>query len=115
MNITISEKAAEHIQKMMAKKPGALGFRVSVKTTGCNGYMYVPAIIDQENPEDIKIVTGNINLYIDKNVASILEGTQIDYKTTGLGQAQLVFNNPNVESECGCGESFNLKKAKDNE
>ena len=110
MKITLTEKAAQHIQKMMAKKPAAIGFRVSVKTTGCNSYMYVPAIIDHVNPEDIKVVTENINLYIDKTAASILEGTQIDYKTMGLGQAQLVFNNPNVESECGCGESFSLKK-----
>lgn len=110
MKISITEKAAAHIKKMMEKKPGSLGFRVSVKTTGCNGYMYVPAIIDSENPEDFKVLSEGVNLYVDKNAVEILEGTQIDYKTVSLGQAQLVFNNPNVESECGCGESFALKK-----
>lgn len=110
MKISLTERAASHIKKMMFKKPGALGFRVTVKTTGCNGYMYLPSIIDLENPEDIKLLSEGVNLYIDKNAAAILEGTQIDYKTVGLGQAQLVFTNPNVESECGCGESFSLKK-----
>lgn len=110
MKITITEKAALHIKKMMAKKPNALGFRISIKTTGCNGYMYVPAIVDAENFEDLKMVSEGINLYIDKNAASILDGTQIDYKNISLGQSQLIFNNPNVESECGCGESFSLKR-----
>ena len=109
--ITITKAAAEHIKKIMADKDNALGFRVSIKTTGCSGYMYVPSIITEENPDDIKVETEfGVVVYIDSKYKDIFNGTEIDYKAKDLGQSMLVFNNPNVDSECGCGESFGLKK-----
>jgi len=38
-----------------------------------------------------------------------LDGSHIDFVTEGLTQ-RFKFDNPNVDSECGCGESFNVKK-----
>jgi iron-sulfur cluster assembly accessory protein len=38
-----------------------------------------------------------------------LDGSRIDFVTEGLKQ-MFKFDNPNVDSECGCGESFNVKK-----
>lgn len=109
--VTITEKAAEHLKKIIAKKPDAHGFRLSIKTTGCSGYMYVPSVVTEINPQDEKITTPfGVTIYIDANFVDIFRGTEIDYKTKGLGQSMLVFNNPNVDAECGCGESFSLKK-----
>lgn len=108
--ITITKAAANHIKKAIADKEGAIGFRVSIKKTGCSGYMYVPSILTMENPDDIKVTTEfGVTIYIDSKYESIFKGTEIDYKAKELGQSLLVFNNPNVDSECGCGESFGLK------
>ena len=41
----------------------------------------------------------------------MLDGSRIDFVKEGLKQ-MFKFDNPNVESECGCGESFNVKKPK---
>jgi iron-sulfur cluster assembly protein len=38
-----------------------------------------------------------------------LDGSRIDFVTEGLKQL-FKFDNPNVDNECGCGESFNVKK-----
>jgi iron-sulfur cluster assembly protein len=38
-----------------------------------------------------------------------LNGSNIDFVTEGLKQT-FKFDNPNVDSTCGCGESFNVKK-----
>jgi iron-sulfur cluster assembly protein len=38
-----------------------------------------------------------------------LDGSRIDFVTEGLKQ-MFKFDNPNVDNECGCGESFNVKK-----
>jgi len=38
-----------------------------------------------------------------------LDGSRIDFVTEGLKQ-MFKFDNPNVDSECDCGESFNVKK-----
>ncbi len=109
--ITLTPSAAAHIKKIMAKKEAVLGFRLSIKTTGCSGYMYVPSMVTQPDAEDIKVdAAQGVTIYIDHRYADIFKGTTIDYKQKGLGQAMLSFDNPNVDSECGCGESFSLKE-----
>ncbi len=109
--ITVTDSAFEHIKKTIAHRGSGKGFRLSVKQTGCSGYMYVPEIIDTPYPNDIKISSReDVAIYLDPACEAIVVGTQIDYVKKGLGIAQLEFNNPNVDSQCGCGESFNLKK-----
>lgn len=34
-------------------------------------------------------------------------GTEMDYIDNEI-KSEFVFNNPNVKSHCGCGESFNV-------
>jgi iron-sulfur cluster assembly protein len=48
---------------------------------------------------------------IDADSLAFLDGSRIDFVTEGLKQ-MFKFDNPNVDSECGCGESFNVKKLK---
>jgi len=111
--VTITKAAADHIKKVMTDKKDAIGFRVSVKKTGCSGYMYVPSIVTEESSNDIKVETEfGVTIYIDSQYEQIFKGTEIDYKGKDLGQSLLVFNNPNVDNECGCGESFGLKDKK---
>ncbi len=42
--------------------------------------------------------------------ASFLDGSRLDFVKNGLKQ-MFAFDNPNVDSTCGCGESFSLKEA----
>lgn len=108
--ITMSDAAVAHIKKIMERNEGAVGFRLSVKETGCSGLMYVPEVIKEAKPEDSLITISGLQIYISKDSIKALEGTKVDLLSKTLGQQQLVFNNPNAESQCGCGESFNLKK-----
>lgn len=111
--ITLTKKAADHIHAIIERRGKGIGFRISVKTTGCSGFQYVPEIIDTVNPEDTHVKTDyNLDVYIDKNAVDIIRGTELDYVKKDILQEQLMFNNPNVDSECGCGESFNLKEDK---
>jgi len=36
-----------------------------------------------------------------------LKGTELDYVQNGLN-SELIFNNPNISAQCGCGESFSI-------
>lgn len=108
--ITLTQSAKTHIQSMLKSQTDA--FRLSIKQTGCSGYMYVPEIVEHKKKEtDIKIQFDNLLIYIDADAAPILQGTEIDYVKKSLGVYQLEYHNPNADSLCGCGESFNLKKA----
>ncbi len=109
--VMFTDKAIKHIQHVIEERGGGIGFRLSVKQTGCSGYMYVPEVVDSINEKDIAFsVQQDIKIFIDPECVDIIKGTQVDFAAKALGQTQLVFDNPNAESLCGCGESFNLKK-----
>lgn len=96
-----------HIRNIITSQE-ALGFRLSVKKTGCSGYAYVADVIKQVNHDDIHFQVEDVTVYVDKNSVQYLQGTMIDFIDHGLGQTKLVFHNPNAANLCGCGESFNL-------
>ena len=48
-------------------------------------------------------------MLIDAAALVFLDGSRIDFVTEGLKQ-MFKFDNPNVDSECGCGESFKIKE-----
>jgi len=107
--ITFTEAALNHIKKMLINRGENPAFRLSVKKTGCSGYMYVPEIVNAKKDSDIEIRDGDLLIYIDRDSELLLKGTVVDYVQKNLGLSQLIFNNPNAESLCGCGESFNLR------
>lgn len=108
--ITLTEAALNHIQKMLINRGSNAAFRLSVKKTGCSGYMYVPEIVIEKKETDVEMHDGDVLIYIDHDAAPLIKGTVVDYVKKSLGVSQLEFQNPNAESLCGCGESFNLKE-----
>lgn len=110
--ITMTDAAAMHIKSMLAKNQNAIGFRLSIKKTGCSGYAYVPEIIEQVNEKDIHFVChDDLAVYVDSDSANFISGLMIDYVAetdAGIKQKRLVYINPNEKNRCGCGESFTL-------
>ncbi len=111
--LNFTKAAMAHLKQSIAGKSGAVGFRLGIKQTGCTGWMYVPALIESVNPDDIHQQLDGIDVYIAKDAIEALKGTKVDYIDISLGQKQLVYDNPNADSLCGCGESFNLKSETD--
>ena len=107
--ITLTESAKAHIANMITQKGNHVAFRLWIKKTGCSGYMYMPEIVTEKKDTDVEIRESNILIYIDQEAMAYLKGTEIDYVKKSLGVSQLVFNNPNAEGVCGCGESFQIK------
>ncbi len=111
--ITITEAAAAAIKAKTAQKPGAIGLRLGVKTTGCSGNSYVMEHVMQETPADDKFEgVGGAVLYIPKTNSWMLFGMEIDY-TEDKMQSGFVFRNPNESGRCGCGESFSVNPTGD--
>ena len=107
--ITLTDKAKLHIEKVLAKEPNGLGLRLGVKTTGCSGNQYVIETAEVINEEDKTIEYEGITIIVDKNSLRYLVGTELDFVRDGLN-SNFKFNNPNAAESCGCGESFSLKK-----
>jgi len=81
--------------------------RVGVKSGGCSGLSY-ELTFDKEQYENDKVFENNdIKIVVDKKSFLYLVGTTLDY-SGGLNGSGFVFNNPNANRTCGCGESFSL-------
>ncbi|RMZ51790.1 iron-sulfur cluster assembly accessory protein [Flavobacteriaceae bacterium PRS1] len=81
--------------------------RVGVKSGGCSGLSY-DLKFDREKDDDDKVFEDNgVKIIVDKKSFLYLIGTTLDY-SGGLNGAGFVFNNPNANRTCGCGESFSL-------
>ena len=81
--------------------------RVGVKSGGCSGLSY-DLTFDKEKEENDKVFEDNdIKVIVDKKSFLYLVGTTLEY-SGGLNGKGFVFNNPNANRTCGCGESFSL-------
>jgi iron-sulfur cluster assembly protein len=106
MAITLTERAAQHVQRFLTKNDGN-GLRVAVKPTGCSGYMYVVQPAREILEHDQVFVSQGVQLVVDAESLKFLEGTEVDFTREGLNEG-FKFTNPNVKATCGCGESFSL-------
>ncbi|AJC50529.1 iron-sulfur cluster assembly accessory protein [Coxiella endosymbiont of Amblyomma americanum] len=110
--IDLTDAACKHLRSLIEIHAGYAQFRLSVKKTGCSGYMYQPEIVQAPKQGDLLLKTNGLMVLIDSQCIPLVKGTVIDYIKKDFGQYQLRFINPNAIGSCGCGESFHLKKNK---
>jgi iron-sulfur cluster assembly protein len=108
MTITLTEAAARQIRSQIARRGKGLGLRVGVKNVGCSGFAYTYELVDALREGDKVVEDHDAMLVVDSKALAYLDGSRFDFVTEGLSQSFKV-DNPNVDSTCGCGESFNLK------
>ncbi|BBU27793.1 iron-sulfur cluster assembly protein IscA [Burkholderia sp. THE68] len=107
MAITLTDKAAQHVQKYLTRRGKGVGLRLGVRTTGCSGLAYKLEYVDELAPEDTVFETAGVKIIIDPKSLPYLDGTELDFAREGLNEG-FKFNNPNAKDECGCGESFRI-------
>ncbi len=107
MALTLTEKAAKHVQKTITNRGKGIGLRLGVKTTGCSGMAYVMEFADKIDEQDQLFESQGIKIVVDPKSLIYIDGTELDYVREGLNEG-FQFNNPNIKNECGCGESFNV-------
>ncbi len=107
MAVTLSESAARHVSKYLAKRGRGVGVRLGVKTTGCSGLAYKLEYVDEIAPEDIVFEGHGVKVLVDPKSMAYIAGTELDYVREGLNEG-FKFHNPNERDRCGCGESFRV-------
>ena len=106
--ITLTEKAAQHVQSLMSKADSdVIGLRVGIKTTGCSGMQYDVQFATEQKPFEDKVEEKGVALFIDPTAVMFLVGSEMDWQEDKFA-ARFVFNNPNEIARCGCGESFSV-------
>ena len=107
MAISLTPAAAEHVGRYMARRGKGIGLRLGVKTTGCSGLAYKLEYADATQAEDVIFESHGVKVLVDPKSLAYIDGTELDFVREGLNEG-FKFNNPNVRSECGCGESFQV-------
>ncbi len=107
MAVTLTDRAAQHVQSYLAKRGKGVGVRLGVKTTGCSGLAYKLEFADDVQPEDQEFESHGVRVFVDPKSLAYLDGTELDFVREGLNEG-FKFNNPNEKDRCGCGESFNV-------
>ncbi|MEM0517876.1 MULTISPECIES: HesB/IscA family protein [Aequorivita] len=108
--VKISEGAKAKIAQLMAEEGFNIAndfVRVGVKSGGCSGLSYELKFDHTIGENDKLFEEDQVKIAIDKKSFLYLVGTTLEY-SGGLNGKGFVFNNPNANRTCGCGESFSL-------
>ena len=109
--IELTENADIHLSSIIVDK-NIPAIKLSVNSGGCSGFSYDWQLVSEEEltnfVDDFIMDLDTGKLIIDNLSLMYLTGTVVDYKKDIFGQ-KLMIENPNVNSMCGCGESFSVK------
>jgi iron-sulfur cluster assembly accessory protein len=104
--ITLTERAARQVQSMHAAQGDAQKkLRVFVESGGCSGFEYGMSF-DLPKGDDGMFETAGVQVLVDPTSMAYLSGITVDFDD-GLHGKGFEIKNPNAQSTCGCGKSFN--------
>lgn len=107
--VTLTATAVEKMQDFISEHgaEGAAGLRVAVLPGGCSGFQYGLNVEDGPESDDEIFDISGVKIFVDPFSAQYLDGVEIDYVTSFMGQG-FAFRNPNSAGGCGCGSSFTV-------
>jgi len=106
-DVSISERAAKRIARILAGEPGGTALRISVSGGGCSGFQYGFDLDQVRAPDDIVIERDGATVLIDSVSLPYIGGSEIDFVDDLIGQSFQI-NNPHATASCGCGTSFSI-------
>ena len=105
--VTLSDRAARRIARILSGEPGGTALRISVSGGGCSGFQYGFDLDRTRAPDDVVIERDGATVLIDTISLPYMGGSEIDFVDDLIGQAFKI-NNPNATASCGCGTSFSI-------
>ena len=79
--------------------------RIFVEPGGCSGLEYGMSF-DLRKEDDELLESSGVRVLMDPTSLSYLDGSEVDFDD-GLNGKGFEIRNPNAETTCGCGKSFN--------
>ncbi|WP_276257650.1 HesB/IscA family protein [Haloglomus litoreum] len=106
--IQVTEEAAEQALDLLTGEgmdTDIAGLRLFVQQGGCAGLSYGMRFDTEPEDDDTVYEHHDLRVFVDPASMNYIEGSVLDFEG-GLQGAGFTVENPNVVSECGCGESF---------
>jgi iron-sulfur cluster assembly protein len=112
-NITVTEKAATEVKRILAEQQAAgatekLYLRLRVVGGGCSGFQHKLDLDPVVNPKIDEVMEQHgVSIVIDKRSLLYLEGVTVDFHDD-LNKRGFSITNPQAKGTCGCGSSFSM-------
>jgi iron-sulfur cluster assembly protein len=106
--VSVTPQAAEEALALMEGEgmdTDVGGLRLFVQQGGCAGLSYGMRFDHEPDGEDTITEHHGLRVFVDPASMNYIDGSRLEYEG-GLQGAGFHVENPNVVSECGCGESF---------
>jgi iron-sulfur cluster assembly protein len=106
--VEVSERAAQEALDLLESEDmdtDVSGLRLFVQQGGCAGLSYGMRFEHEPDEDDEVFDHHGLRVFIDPASMNYVDGSVLDYEG-GLQGEGFHVENPNVVSECGCGESF---------
>jgi iron-sulfur cluster insertion protein len=105
--VTMAPGAVAKIKELIAEENNPdLKLRMFVSGGGCSGMQYGFTFEEEVNEDDFNLEFDGISLLIDSMSSQYLQGAEVDY-TESLQGSSFSIKNPQAQTTCGCGSSFN--------
>ena len=107
-DISVTETAASEAISLLEGEEmdtDIAGLRLYVQQGGCAGLSYGMRFDHEPEEDDTVYEHHDLRVFVDPASMNYIEGSVLDYEG-GLQGEGFHVENPNVVSECGCGESF---------
>jgi iron-sulfur cluster insertion protein len=105
--VKMAPGAIAKIKELIAEENNPnLKLRMFVSGGGCSGMQYGFTFEEAANEDDFNLEFDGIHLLIDAMSSQYLQGAEVDY-TESLQGSSFSIKNPQAQTTCGCGSSFN--------
>ena len=106
--VVLTPAAVTKVKEIMATQdPVPAGLRIGVVGGGCSGFQYSMSFENAAGMMDKVVKLEDLKVFVDATSAMYLNGCTVDYVET-LEAAGFKFENPQLNSTCGCGSSFSV-------
>jgi iron-sulfur cluster assembly accessory protein len=107
-NVTLTDRAARRVAKILSAEPPGTALRVSVDGGGCSGFQYRYDLVqDAPTEDDVVLEREGARVLIDSISLQYMGGSEIDFVDDLIGQSFQI-KNPLASASCGCGTSFSI-------
>ncbi len=90
--VTVTDAAAARARELLARS-GASGLRVTVQSSGCDGFVALLDLADAPRPDEIEVEDNGVRLYVDVPSMLRLPGATLDHTRTAYG-AEFTWEHP---------------------
>jgi len=116
MAITVTEKAASEVKRIIQEQQGAgsmpekIYLRLRVVGGGCSGFQHKLDLDPTVNDKLDEIFDFHgVPVVVDKRSLLYLDNAQVDFHDEPhLNRRGFSISNPSAKSTCGCGSSFSM-------